>query len=77
VATRLTGYTFHGKGHPTKYPWQQWANGEVWEVKRGEDFDISPSNFAQRVYQQAYSRGAKANVNINEDTVTFQIVRAW
>lgn len=77
MATKLTNYAFKGKGRPSKYPWSTWGDGSVWEAKRGEDFDISPSNFAQAVYQQAYSRGAKANISINEDTVTFQMVRAW
>jgi hypothetical protein len=34
-------------GPPPKYPWDEWLNGETWELVQGTDFHTaSSSNFA-------------------------------
>ncbi|CAG7625954.1 MULTISPECIES: hypothetical protein [Streptomycetaceae] len=39
-------------GKQSKYPFWDWADGNVWEARRGEDFDVEPRAFlaAARAY---------------------------
>jgi len=56
------------------YPWDEWANGSVWQVKRGEDFHVSPGTFRGNVAVTARRRGLRAVTSINGDVVTFQFL---
>ncbi len=29
----------------TRYPWEEWADGEIRKFVRGEDFQVAPSQF--------------------------------
>jgi hypothetical protein len=35
------------------YPWDEWANGEVWELERGRDFAVSVGGLSSSVYGYA------------------------
>lgn len=40
-----------------KYPWDQWTDGQVWELVRGEDFAPTIRNFRPQCYMVAQRRG--------------------
>ncbi len=44
-------------GGPTrgKYPWDQWLDGSVWQLQKGQDYDIGTPSM-----RAAASRAAKA-----------------
>lgn len=55
MAKRLT--TFPG-GKPEsrrQYPWQDWADGSVWEIRRGDDYDVSTENMRVNLHMKADS----------------------
>lgn len=45
-----------------KYPWDEWLDGQVRELERGEngDFDCTPDSFRNTFYTAANERGLKA-----------------
>jgi hypothetical protein len=55
-----------------KYPWDEWADGAWWEVKRGEDFDTKPSSFRSILGNRAAHTGQRVTVRVRGDVVIFQ-----
>lgn len=65
-------------GNTNKYPWEQWTDGRVWVVTRGEDFTAAIGSFAMSCYQRAHRDGRRVRIRKNEDegTVHFQFYDA-
>lgn len=59
-------------GHPGIYPWDEWTNGGVWLLKRGEDFDVKASGFRAQLNQQASKRGMKVSTRVRGEAIEFQ-----
>ena len=58
-----------------KYPWDEWLDGRIWELKRGEDFQ-SLHSVRSSAYVRARDRGLWARVRIvDEDTVVIQAAK--
>lgn len=72
MAEKLNNYTFRKRGPKPKYPWDEWLNGEVWQLALGQDFDTSPCSMRFVAYKTAASRGLKLHTNTDGATVTFQ-----
>lgn len=51
--------TGHGN---TKYPWDMWADGNIWEVTMGLDFDCKPASFRGVLYSHAKRSGLKIQI---------------
>jgi hypothetical protein len=54
----------HGTPRVTKpevsiYPWDEYFDGRLWKLTRGEDFVVTANNFAQYARLRAYRRGLK------------------
>ena len=45
-----------------KYPWDRWADGNIWEVTAGVDFDCKPVSFRGVLYSYAKRSGLKLQV---------------
>ena len=45
-----------------KYDWETWANGKVWLLRQGEDFDVSPRSFSAHAHGTAAKLGKKVAV---------------
>lgn len=43
----------------SKYPYDQWFNGKVWQLDAGEDFDVKMSSFRSTIIAAAKDRGVK------------------
>ncbi len=62
--------TFEFRQTASKYNWDEWFNGEIWELKRGEDFQNPANYFRSQVSSRARERGLRAMTSqVGEDTV--------
>ena len=43
----------------SRYPWDEWLDGNVWELVHGDDFTAKPSTFRSIASGQAKKRGGK------------------
>ena len=43
--------TVQGFKFPSRYPWDQWANGEQWKLKQGEDFHAAVGCFEEELME--------------------------
>lgn len=50
-------------GHRTKYPWDEWLNGNVWELLEGVDFPHKIQRMRVQTYVAAGKRGLKARTS--------------
>lgn len=53
MATKIDA--FEDKVATSKYPWNEWADGSIWELKKGEDYD-KPETIRGIVYSHACTR---------------------
>lgn len=57
-------------GPGSRYPWAEWADGSVWQMKRGEDFEVSPRSFASYIRQLFARQGLQIKVRVDGATGT-------
>ena len=77
MARRLKDdYNFGGtRGRHDLYPWDEWLDGSVWRIRRGEDFEVSIVAIRSAVHQAAARRGHKVETATeDEDTL---VLRAY
>lgn len=43
-----------------RYPWDEWLDGSVWELVRGDDFNAKTATFRANAQIQAKRRGGRA-----------------
>jgi len=78
MAEKLEEYEFKnqrstGKG---KYPWDQWLDGDVWQLTHGEDFTTEVANFRSWAYHNARKRGGTLRTNNpSTDVLIIQFVQ--
>jgi hypothetical protein len=41
-----------------RYPWQEWTDGSIWEIKQGEDYDVATENMRVNLHERAKRQGA-------------------
>src|SRR3954471_24761344 len=44
---------------PRRYPWPDWTDGSVWEIRRGEDYDASTENMRVNLHMKADALAVK------------------
>lgn len=59
----------------SRYPWEDWADGQWWQAVNGEDYTITDAGFRSCLYNWARINGMKAQSRRNADGVVFRIVR--
>lgn len=59
MAERIEEFPAEQRPPTRRYPWDQWTDGSVWKLVRGEDFDQEIDQFRNRLYPQAHRRGLK------------------
>lgn len=74
MAKQLKTFDFPTKpgGRQEQYPWDNWLNGEIWELTRDEDFTITPENFAKTAYTAARRRDLKVRTDSNQNVLVLQ-----
>lgn len=41
-----------GEGTPRRYPWAEWADGSIWEILQGEDYDVPTENMRVNLHER-------------------------
>jgi hypothetical protein len=59
MADRIEHFPAEQRPPTRRYPWNEWTDGSVWRLVRGEDFDQETDQFRNRLYPQASRRGMK------------------
>jgi hypothetical protein len=62
------------RGRGQVHPWDEWADGRVWKVKQGEDFQSAVESFRTQLYGKARALGKKLDIFVEADSVTFQFL---
>jgi hypothetical protein len=39
-----------------RYPWDQWTDGSIWEIRRSEDYDVATENMRVNLHERAKSQ---------------------
>ncbi len=72
MAERLDDFPF--KSWTGKFPWDEWLDGSIWRLKRGEDFDITPAGFRAGMQYNANKRGGKVRTRREGENFVIQFI---
>lgn len=72
MARVISEFPGNPAGRPTKYPWKDWLDGQIWELVPGEDFHVSPSGFRSAMARQARLAGLKARTRLVDGVLVVQ-----
>ncbi|MFI5004393.1 MAG: hypothetical protein ACHQE6_05200 [Solirubrobacterales bacterium] len=53
MAKRLDAFPEDQARGPRRYPWAEWTDGGVWEIRRGEDYDAATENMRVNLHMKA------------------------
>src|SRR3954470_2710940 len=53
MAKRLDSFPGDKSTEQRRYPWSDWTDGSVWEIRRGEDYDASTENMRVNLHMRA------------------------
>ena len=56
--------TFPDLPTQSRYPWDEWLDGSVWELVHGEDFDAQPSTFRSVAVAQGKKRRGRVRTRL-------------
>jgi hypothetical protein len=59
MADRIQDFPAEERPPTRRYPWKEWADGSVWRLVRGEDFDQLTDQFRNRFFSKAKQLGLK------------------
>jgi hypothetical protein len=68
VAAVINEWPTVSRTRKSRYPWDEWTNGSIWQAKVGEDFDTSVKTFSQGLYAYGKRHGMKTEVRTVDDT---------
>lgn len=55
-----------------RYPWEQWFDGQLWELTKGADFKTEPASFRSAAFLQAKRRDIKLRTRVVGDKFYLQ-----
>jgi hypothetical protein len=58
---------------PRHYPWDQWFDGQAWELRQGEDFPGGIESFRANLCRMARQRGVKVRTTTQGKAIRFQV----
>lgn len=56
----------------SKYPWEEWMDGQIWELSYGEDFDCAPQNFVIQCHNKAKLLNCRVETRTIDEIVYIQ-----
>ena len=59
MAKKLNRFEFKGTGGTPRYPWDQWLDGSVWELKSGADYTVPTPTMVAMTHAAARCRGLR------------------
>lgn len=74
MARRLSEFPGDHRVGKAKYPWDEWTDGSVWEIRRGDDYDVATENMRVNLHMKADAlsrkvRTSKVRLNDGEGLV--------
>jgi hypothetical protein len=73
LARKLEAFPEGEAPRQQRYPWKQWTDGNVWEIRRGEDYDTTTEHARQPPHE-----GRRASIQGQDQKVRDDIDRlAW
>jgi hypothetical protein len=63
MAKRLEKFPDERRRGQPKYPWDEWADGGVWEIRRGVDFDVATETMRVNLHMKADSLSQKVRTH--------------
>jgi hypothetical protein len=70
MAKKVDKFDFDKK---SKYPWDEWFDGDIWVLEQGEDFTISLPNMRSVIYGAADRAGLEVKTSVDADAKTITI----
>jgi hypothetical protein len=68
--------TFPTYPSQARHDWTELLNGDIWQLRRGEDFKGKPKTFIQNARSQARRRGGTVRTRLlDEETLVLQFRR--
>ena len=72
MAERLSSFDFTAQSAITsaeskgrnRYPWDDWFDGDIWKITRGEDFDAEPLMMERIIRTRASNKNHRAKVTL-------------
>ena len=53
MARKLEAFPGDRPTQQRRYPWDEWTDGSVWEIRRGEDYDAATENMRVNLHMKA------------------------
>ncbi len=50
-----------------KYPWDEWFDGDWWELFHGDDYEVATDNMRAGAHTAAKRRGGKVSTRLTEN----------
>jgi hypothetical protein len=76
MAKRLDEFPpLSNRGTPSKYPWTEWLDGNVWELVPGKDFNCSITTMRSQFAIRARMRGLTFRTTFTGDRLVVQTIR--
>lgn len=76
MAEELKEFTWEPRPNPRnrKYPWEAWLNGEMWELRKGRDYQCTSESFRSAASYAADKKGKKIETRILRDAEGERVV---
>lgn len=71
MAKVLKNYRFRHSGQ-SMYPWDKWLDGQIRQLTKGTDFDVSMQSMRTMVYYAAKARGMSVATSVVGDDLIIQ-----
>lgn len=59
MARRVERFEKDVQETPRRYPWEQWCDGSIWEIRQSEDYDVPTENMRVNLHERARQRVMK------------------
>jgi hypothetical protein len=78
VAKKLEEFDFESDTviKSSKYAWDEWLNGDIWQLVEHVDFKVKRASFKITVLNNAKKRGLKVNIAEVEDGFVVQAFKS-
>jgi hypothetical protein len=57
-------HSFDNASPVRRYDWTNWTDGSIWEIRRGEDYDVPTENMRVNLHERAKQQGLKVRTQI-------------
>ena len=63
MARRLDKFPGQPDSKRGKYPWEEWTDGSVWEIRQGEDYDVATENMRVNLHLKGEAQARKVRTH--------------